>query len=156
MKYREVNEHIGIKILGFIILITVAGVMGGFAMFARSGRFDSMMANEVLINIDSIAKEAYEASEKLDKMNMSVTKMDIEGGTIVKSSGAWYVVYNLHEMTNGDKHEQELILKNFAKYKQQSELIPASALSLEEFSSEKYIAMFIRFSSAKENLVSLS
>ena len=87
---------------------------------------------------------------------MSVTKMDIEGGTIVKSSGAWYVVCNLHEMTNGDKHEQELILKNFAKYKQQSELIPASALSLEEFSSEKYIAMFIRFSSAKENLVSLS
>ena len=115
MRYRERNENTGIKILIFMILITVAGISSGFAMFARSG--------------------------------------------------AWYMVCNLHEMTKGDKNEQELILKNFAKYKKQSGLVPASALSFEEFSSEKYIAMFIRFSSAekdnsidnsKENLFSFS
>ena len=152
MKYRGRNEHVGAKILGFIILITIAGVMSGFAMFSMTGRLDSMKANEVLININSIAKEAYEASKRLDETNMSVTKMDIdEGCTLVKSSGAWYMVCNLNDITNGDKYEQEIVLKNFAKYKKQSGLIPESAPFLEEFASEKYIAMFIRFSSAKQD-----
>ena len=152
MIYSRRSGHIGTKILGFIISITIAGVLGGFAIFSMSGQFDSMKANEILININSIAKEAYETSKKLDETNISVTKMDIsEGCTIIKNSGAWYMVCNLHEMTQGDEREREIVLKNFSKYKKQSELIPTSAEFLDEFDPEKHIAMFIRFSSEKKD-----
>ncbi len=148
MKYRERKEFTAPKIFGFIALIVTAGIFCGFGMFAVSGRLDSMKANKILLNIDSMAKQAYREAKELDEMHMTVSKIDIEKNcSIVKSSGAWYMVCDLDGMTGGDKNEQKNVLKNFAKYKKHEKIIPPSDLSLKDFDPSKCIAVFIRFSS---------
>ena len=148
MKYREEKEFLISKIFGFIALIVTAGIFCGFGMFAVSGHLNSMRANKILLNIDNMAKEAYREAKELDEMHMTVSKIDMEDNcSIVKSSGAWYMVCDLYSMTGGDKNEQETVLKNFAKYKKQTEIISPSDLSLKDFDPSKCIAVFIRFSS---------
>ena len=71
MIYRRREGYVGAKIFLLVIFLTVAGVMSGFAMFSMSGQFDSMKANEILININSIAKEAYETSKKAGRNELA-------------------------------------------------------------------------------------
>jgi len=152
------KKHNISRVWEFIILTAIGSVVCVFIMFSLASRFTCLKANEVMSSINSMIDEAYKTSKELEKMNITAAKMDIDGCVLVNNGNAWYMLCNLNEMTNGDEDEQNLILKDFVKYKKHGSLMLTSASEIENIKGldvstgeEKYIAMFIRFSSAKDD-----
>ena len=153
MDYSARRKCMTFKILELIILLLITGTLCGFFMIKLSERFASLRANEVLININSMTKEAYSASKKLDETNAPVAKMDLNGFTIINKNNAWYMVCDLNDLTE-NKAEQENVLKKFQEIQKNSRgMMLSSAADFEKFETsgeQKYIVTFLRFSSAKK------
>ena len=136
----------------FTFLLVITGALCGFFIMKMSERFASLRANEVLININSMAKEAYTASKELDKKNSSVAKMDLNGCTIINKNNAWYMVCDLNSLTENEA-DQKNVLKKFQDFQKTSNGMMLSSESdfqeLEISENQKYIITFLRFSSAK-------
>ena len=153
MNYSAKRKCMTFKIVELIILLLITGALCGFFMIKLSERFASLRANEVLININSMTKEAYSASKKLDETNAPVAKMDLNGCTIINKNNAWYMVCDLNDLTE-NKAEQENVLKKFQEIQKNSRgMMLSSAADFGKFETsgeQKYIVTFLRFSSAKK------
>ena len=87
---------------------------------------------------------AYAESSEADKMNVS--KVDMKNCSLVKSSGAWYMIFDLNDVLKGNENAQKAVTENF------SGLIPVSELELENIKvNGKEHAIFLRPSSPNHN-----
>ena len=139
------------RLLEFIIALVISGIIGVFVLYNISVSAVSLKADNAVSRINHMIETAYKASEASDKINQkfAVNKVDLNGYYVVNSNGAWYMICSLDEIIDGGKRVHKIVMEKVQG------LMTASDLGIET-TNKGHSAVFLRFSSAKQNSPSSS
>ena len=145
------------RVLEILIGSSMSAIICLSVMYFFSGSLSQLRADDVMTNIERIKETAYELTVKLDKMNLSYGEMKLKGYSVINYENIWYLVCNLRDIQANKNINQKDIFKKFEKYKNELDLMFVSNDDFDsiynnhEYAGEnKYIAVFLRFSSAKQ------
>ena len=79
--------------------------------FVLSDETTKLNAHKLEYQIHRMIKNAYDASEILEKADDVKAPMNFAGCSVENMDGAWYLVCNLNELTEGREEEVEIILE---------------------------------------------
>lgn len=139
------NAYRKSRIIEIIAAVLINIVIGTVIYCNMSGTSSSLSeAKKAVKHMNFMIEAAYEESSEADRINVS--KVDMKNCSIVKSSGAWYMICDLDEILKGSEDAQKAVTENF------SGLIPVSELNLENIKvNGKEHAIFLRPSSSNHN-----
>ena len=129
------KKHKASRALEILIEITICLIICAGVMVKLHASSTSLRVNETIARINNTLYKAYKTSRDLDETNTPTFQLD-RGISIVNDNNAWYMICDLHEITNGNTTEQEIIMKKIAQHEN---------FSLTD--NDNCISMFLRFSS---------
>ncbi|MBQ7215606.1 MAG: prepilin-type N-terminal cleavage/methylation domain-containing protein [Synergistaceae bacterium] len=130
----------GLTLVELLIVLLISGGIFSAVFCTLSEEQANLNAYETVHRINNMTKTAYDVSVKLDEANDWEALMNDDGFSVVKTSGTWYMLCDLHTITGGNKKEQKIIQDTFSKNKG---LTPGDA------AASGYVSMFLRISTAK-------
>ena len=132
------------RIIEIIAAILINVVTGALIYYSITESSSASEARNAVKHMNFMIEAAYAESSDADKINASMIEM--KNCSLVKSSGSWYMVCNLHDILNGREKALKAVTDAISGF------IPVSELNLENVKiSGKEYAIFLRPSSAKEN-----
>ena len=138
------NAYRKSRIIEITAAILINVVIGAFIYYNISEAAISSKAKKAVRRMNFMIEAAYEESSEADRINIS--KVNMEEYSIVKSSGAWYMICDLDEMLKGNKDAYKAVTEKISGF------VPVSELHLENISlSGKEHAIFLRSSSSDKN-----
>ena len=130
-----------IEIIAAILINIITGTLIYCNMSESSALSEGKKAVK---HMNFMIEAAYEESSEADRINVS--KVDMKNCSIVKSSGAWYMICDLDDILNGNENAQKAVTEKISGF------VPVSELHLENISlSGKEHAIFLRPSSSVQN-----
>ena len=149
MPISSINARKRFTLVKFLIVTAIGGVIGSSVFVVLSDETTKLNAHKLEYQIHRMIKNAYDASEILEKADDVKAPMNFAGCSVENMDGAWYLVCNLNELTEGREEAVEIIRSDFEKHQGSSGLIPVS-------DSQDTIALFLRFAAGKHKLPSHS
>ena len=138
------NTYRKFRILEIIAAVLINTVIGTLVYCNMSESSSASEAKKAVRHMNFMIEAAYEESSEADRINVS--KVDMKECSIVKSSGAWYMICDLDEILKGSEDAQKAVTENFSGF------VPVSELNLENINvNGKEHAIFLRLSSSGQN-----
>ena len=162
MKYTKIGKTFASpRLLELVIGSSISSIICLAVMFLYSNSLSALRAEDTITNLERIKAAACELTVKLDKMNLSYGEMKVKGYAVINYENIWYLVCNLRDVKAEKNINPKDLLKEYKKHKDELGLMFVSNSEFdamhnnhEEHSEEdKYIAVFLRFSSAKQKFV---
>ena len=131
------NAYRKSKILEITAAILINALIGAFIYYNVSEAAMSSKAKKAVRHMNFLIEAACEESSEADRINVS--KVDMKECSIVKSSGAWYMICDLDEMLKGNKDAYKAVTEKISGF------VPVSELHLENINvNGKEHAIFLR------------
>ena len=145
----SVRTRRGLTLVELLLVTVISGTIASSVFFVLPNETAKMNAHKIEHQIHRMIKNAYDASAILDQADDVKAYLNFAGCSVENMNGAWYLVCNLNELTEGREEEVEIIRSDFEKHQGSSGLIPVS-------DSQDTIALFLRFAAGKHKLPSHS
>ena len=143
----SVRTRRGLTLIELLIVTVISGTIASSVFFVLPNETAKMNAHKIEHQIHRMIKNAYDASAILDQADDVKAYLNFAGCSVENMNGAWYLVCNLDELTEGREAEAEIIRSDFAKLHGTSGLAPDS-------DDQNSVALFLRFSTGKYGLPS--